>query len=143
AFEEAQNHYQKSLDLLKDNEPSLRALILTNFSNLRRWQGSLSEAISLAEQASELAESHNISLEINNAQAALWTARAELGESEQALSHLEQIADNLREKQEYFALLRTLGLCACVGALTSDHARALRHLQAAFELAVEMGTTHP
>ncbi len=143
AFDEARQGYHQALDVLGNSEPALRCTILTNVSTLHRWQGQLSEAVALADEAAALAVKHQISMESSAAQMVLWAARAECGEAEQALVALEQIADELNRKGEQFALLQALGLCASVAVMLSRKPAVEGHLQAALKLAATIGTAQP
>src|SRR5262249_17362293 len=142
-FHETLENYHRALERLRHSEPSLRCTILAHFSTLHRWQGNLPEAVYLAEQAFDLSAKHNFRMEANVAQIALWAARAEAGTPDQSLQNLEQIAEDLGNQHEQFALLRALGLCAFVSLLISDKTAASRNLRAAFELALALGTTQP
>jgi ATP/maltotriose-dependent transcriptional regulator MalT/DNA-binding SARP family transcriptional activator len=137
-YEEAAQLYIKALEFMGDNEPALRSSMLTSFATLRRWQGKLSEAASLAAEAVSLAERYSLGLEKLQAQVAMWATRAKDGESRAAQAALEQLAFNFRAQRALIPLAQTWGLCASAALLHSDTDAARAYLKTACET-----ITHP
>lgn len=140
AFDVALEHFTKGLDLVGDREPALRCSILTSMAILYRWCSKDTEAITCAEQSSELAYIHNLKMEYIAAQAAMWAMRAELGEAADALEQLEQFAANLRRGSAWLELVRIYGLCANAALLSGDKGKASEYLQAAYEQGKTVGS---
>jgi DNA-binding SARP family transcriptional activator len=110
---------------------------------LKRWQGKIQEAISLAEEAQLLAQQHGLAVEENLASAAFWVAQAQNGNPQLALVQIEAIAINLWENSADFELLRVLGLAAYLAILSQDVSAARIHFEAAVALAETVGSTLP
>ncbi len=138
--EEALRRYNKAFELLRNREPSLRCEILVGASILRRWEGELSKAVSLAEEALKLATKHSNHLESAPAQAALWAARAQLGAVGEALEQLEALLADLSERGLQNDMLRVLALCAHIALLGSDMDIAEDYLDRALDVAEEVGS---
>jgi LuxR family maltose regulon positive regulatory protein len=143
-FEEARRLHDRALELLPaDGEPDLHSAILTSGAILRRWEGQIEEAILVAEEASQVAADHDITLEWNMAEAALWASRAYQGEIEEALDHLRNIVEDLHRQGARFELVGVLGVCALVSLLDSDAQAAASYLQRAHKVAQEIGSAQP
>lgn len=142
-YERALQLYDRALELIGDSEPHLRCSILVNASTLRRWQGMLYEAESLAEQALTLARAHDIALETATAQGALWATRAQLGDVQNAQKMLAQTADTLREQGAGFELVHMLALSAHVALQVSDKAAARQMLDSAVKVSEDGGSLQP
>ncbi len=143
AFREAAPLYLRALELLGDSEPALQSTILSNLSTLRRWEGNLADAITLAERAADVADRLNIHMEGCVARVQLIAAQALTGNAQRIAGSLEQVVQDLRERQENFALLQALALCALVALLIGDIPGAHGHLASATALAKQIGTTQP
>jgi LuxR family maltose regulon positive regulatory protein len=146
AYTEAASLYRRALDMLGDGEPSLRCTILSNYSTLQRWQGNLLEALRLADEASMLAERHEIKMEGLTARMLSLVAQAQNGSPDQMmpiLAELEQTVIDLQKRGEQFATLTGYIHCAHVALLTGSRAAAYRHIRSGMERAASVGTTHP
>jgi tetratricopeptide (TPR) repeat protein len=142
AFEEALSFYQKALELLGSSEPSLRCSLLISFSMVRRWQGRLPEAITLATEASTLAGKLGLAGEGCMAQAAIWSARALSGQAAEALKHLDAAASDLRKHGLQFELMQALGLCTHAALLCADAPAAQAYWRSVLDLTQEIGSVH-
>jgi LuxR family maltose regulon positive regulatory protein len=143
AFSEALRLYHKALELTGNSEPSLRCSLLINASILRRWQGKIHEAVSLAEEGERLARSHSLALEAELAQAARWAAQAQSDDPRESLAHLQAIAAELQNKNAHFELLRVISLCVQAALLSANTTVARECLDAALELAISVGSSLP
>jgi LuxR family transcriptional regulator, maltose regulon positive regulatory protein len=124
AFEEAEQLYNKGLELIGSNEPALRCAILVSASTLRRWQNQPKEAVTLAQEALKIAGAHNLALEGAMAEATIWMARAQLGEATEGLEQLHRIAADLRKRGVQIEHMPVYILCAHAALLCSDQAAA-------------------
>ena len=143
AFNEALRLYHKALEHTGTSEPSLRCSILINSSTLKRWQGKIQEAISLAEEARVLAQQHSLAVEENLASAAFWVGQAQHADPQSSLLQIEAIATNLRENNADFELVRVLGLAAYTALLCQNFSAARTHFEAAVTLAESVGSNLP
>jgi LuxR family maltose regulon positive regulatory protein len=142
-MEDALNLYNQGLNAVGDSEPSLACTILCGISTLHRWQQQIPEAIAAAQEADRLARKQGIGNEARIARLALWAARAHSDEPDQALHELEQLARELEEQQERFALLQGLGLCAHVALIARRPDITEQYLDRASQLGKALGTTAP
>ena len=142
-YEEAARLYTRALELLGDGEPLLRLSILISTSVMRRWQGDPQEARTLAEEAAEIAQAHNMALETLIAQAAMWTAQAEIKHPSEAARALQQMVDAFMRQGARYELIGLHGVRARIALLTGDEANAESALDAALALAREVGSSQP
>jgi DNA-binding SARP family transcriptional activator len=140
AFDEALQLYLKALELIGSSEPFLRCAVLVSVAVLRRWQGNLFEAVSLASEALELAQAHSIALEGLIAQAIVWAARAQMGKPAEALEALESLIPTLRLQGPTVELTQLLGLCAYVALLCANDTLAEHYLESAVRQSRDVGS---
>ncbi len=138
-FEEAWKRYEKALEFSHKNDPYLQCSLLISSSTLRRWEGQIDHAISFAEDALVLADSHSLALECHLARAALFTAKAQTGSPVNAQSELDQIVQALKQMSAHLELLQVYGLCALVALLRSDQPAAHGYLREAVDAAHDDG----
>jgi len=143
AFDEALGFYNKALELLGTSEPALRCSILISTSSLQRWHETPRDAVALAEDAVELAQTHHMVVDGLAAQASLWVAKAQLGETRLALEKLEVIVDELQQQGARFELVWAYALCAYTALLASNTPTAETYLLAGLRLAQEVGSAQP
>ena len=137
AFEEAAALYHKSLFLMGDSEPFLKAATLVSFANLRRWQGNLPEAQKLARDAKAIAEQHNLHWELQLATLALHAIGIEQGDLAGRAQQLEAIVNEWKIHPAP-QLAQVLGLAAYASLLNDDAGTAHQYLKSAVT-----NTSHP
>jgi ATP/maltotriose-dependent transcriptional regulator MalT/DNA-binding SARP family transcriptional activator len=133
-FDEAVQFYNRALQLIGTNNPSLRCNILINISILRRWQSNFYDAALLADEASILANAHNLAIEGLMAKAAMWAARAHLGEMISAGEHLNSLAAELVRLNARSEAAHVYALCANSAILRLDKPGAEQCLRQALNL---------
>ena len=142
-FEDAIRLYNKSLELMGGSEPHLRASVLVSASNLQRWRDKNYEALLLADEATALAETHNVALERALAQAAFWTARAQSGQIEDTLSNLDALVTDLKRQGIKIELVQVLSQAALVALLVGKDSTAREYLHTAMATARDGGSLQP
>lgn len=142
AYEEALGLYHKALEYIGWSEPPVRCGILTSLSTLRRWEGLLDEAISLAAEALTLADNHKLGLEGLLARAASGAARAQVGDALLALDQLNHVVTELKNQNSPFETLQALGCCIQVAVYAGDQTAA-DLLQTGLEIARGVNTAQP
>ncbi len=140
ALNEALQLYLKALELIGTSEPFLRCALLVSVAVLRRWQGNLFEAVSLASEAAGLAQAHSMALEDLVAQALLWAARAQMGKAAEALEALESLVTTLSLQGPTVELTQVFGLCAHTALLCANDTLAEHYLEAAVRQATRVGS---
>jgi LuxR family maltose regulon positive regulatory protein len=143
ANDDALRLYTRAIALTGADNPALRAALLVSLSTLRRWQGNLTEAIRLAQEAQALAEAHDIALEGITARAALWAARFQAGRTAKARKQLELAAAALQERNIHVELMQVLGLCAQAALECGDTPAAEIHLSRALHITRVSESVHP
>lgn len=139
AVDEALRCYHKVLELIRSSEPYLRSATLVSMSVLHRWHGKLRDSITLADEAAQIANKHEIAFESAVANAARWASLAHMGETEQALLQLDMLAEHLRQQHNQLGVIQVFGLCALVATVQEDAILADRYLKQAVRLAQESG----
>jgi LuxR family maltose regulon positive regulatory protein len=143
AFEEAIRLYNHALGLVGSGEPVVRCEVIISSSTLKRWQGDLNEAVSLAERALSLSNVHEIALGRALAHAALWAARSQLGEAAEALDQFDAVLTDLDEQDARAKLVWVHALRANAALLLNDNRAAESAIEAALHVAHEGGSTQP
>ncbi|MEO8392588.1 MAG: tetratricopeptide repeat protein, partial [Chloroflexota bacterium] len=143
AFDEAASLYQKALEAMGSNEPSLRCKTLLSFAILRRWQEHLEEGLTLSHEALVLAMNHQLPLETTLAQVSISTFRAQLGDPKKTLGALEASANSLKAQTVPMEWARTFILCAYAALLQGDRIAAYQYLKSASEGVVHETNLQP
>ncbi len=143
AYNEAQDLYNKALELLGEHDLVLRAEIFISAAKLARWQKRYHEAISLATEAAIIAEQNNLGLTKLSAQLASLAARGEQGEAAQVLPKIDAIIDNIQSIGAELELLQALGVGTHTALLAADHTRAARYFEQALRAARNLKTAQP
>jgi LuxR family transcriptional regulator, maltose regulon positive regulatory protein len=133
-FDEAVQFYNRALQLIGANNPSLRCNILINISIMRRWQANFYDAALLADEASILANAHNLTIEGLMAKAVMWASRAHLGEMISAGEHLTNLAVELVRLNARNEAAYVYALCANASILRLDKIGAEQNLRQALGL---------
>ncbi|MBL8119060.1 MAG: tetratricopeptide repeat protein [Anaerolineae bacterium] len=120
AFQQAVVHYNQALALTGGDEPPLRCSILTSLSTLRRWQGHLDEALSLAVEAYKLARRHHLRLEKYRAALSLWAVRALEGQTNRAIPLLHHLAALFNHQHADAEAAQSYGVLALAAFLQQD-----------------------
>jgi ATP/maltotriose-dependent transcriptional regulator MalT/DNA-binding SARP family transcriptional activator len=142
-FDEALMHYNRSLELVSNNEPSLRCNLLISISTLRRWQNHFYDASALAEEAVAIANAHKLALESATARSAMWVARAFMGEFTSAAHELDLIASELQTLQAKTEVIHVLTMRAIVSYLRADRSYAEGYLKSAVQIAQSGASIQP
>ena len=129
AFDDADQHYQRAVELIGDREPALTCGLLNSLSVLRRWQGREDDAAQLAQEALHLAEHHHLSLEHIKAQVNLWVAHTRSEDLQVGQDALEHLASALRRQEAHIRLAQTWGLCAYMALRRADEEDAAQYLE--------------
>jgi DNA-binding SARP family transcriptional activator len=143
AFDEAIRLYNHALGLVGSGEPVVRCEVIISSSTLKRWQGDLNEAVSLAERALTLSNDHEIALHRALAQAALWAARSQLGETAEALDQFDVVLADLDEQDARAKLVWVHALRANAALMLGDTRLAESAVEAALRVAHEGGSIQP
>jgi DNA-binding SARP family transcriptional activator len=142
-FDEALRLYLKALEFIGAGEPPVRCGILVSLSTLRRWEGQIEEAISLATEATNLAQKHKLVMEGLLAQAAWCAACAQVGDYTAVLKQLNAVAEGFNPHSAQLETLQALGCCIQAALYASDRLTATRLLLSALDIARHTNTAQP
>ena len=139
----AQSHYETTLDILgRQDTGGERAAVYADWSLASYHRGQIEQAISLAEQALDLAESTQNSRALAQVHNILGMLASKQQKPEEAQHHLERsltLAENLKEVSIQIAVLNNLALvCKAVGEIE----RAITLTQEALALCESQGDMH-
>jgi DNA-binding SARP family transcriptional activator len=133
--------YNSGWQIAREGESSLAVYILAARVDMYRWQGDLSRAFRLLEEARRLTEEKGLDFEKQGLLAiAEGSALAENGEIEAGLRLLSDAVGFLEQRQAKSELARARFLLAKVHLLAGDKPQATSELRQAMSLADEIGT---
>jgi ATP/maltotriose-dependent transcriptional regulator MalT len=133
--------YDVAWRIARGSRPGLAVLILAARADMHRWQGDHARALSLLEQACELADENGLDAERRGVlRLAEGIALAENGELERGLQLLSSGISFLEEQGAKRDLARGHFLCAKAHLLADEKRQAVEELRRAMNLGQEMST---
>lgn len=137
-FDEAMQLYSRALEFTGNREPTLRCNILLSMSTLHRWRGEVEDAISCADEASNIAVAHQLKLEQTLAQAAYWAAQPN-----HLPDQLAVLAQNLTDQSAYSEAAQVWAIKAQISLANNQPRYVDNHLNAALQLLKNRGNLQP
>ncbi|MBA3869580.1 MAG: tetratricopeptide repeat protein, partial [Anaerolineae bacterium] len=134
AFQTALRTYNQALNIVGQDEPSLRCSLLISLSTLQRWQKHFDESEALASEAYQLARQHHLILEKYKAALSLCAARIANGNLKRSQSTLRMIADLFTRQRADADAAQAYGLMAIVALREQDNAAAEMTMKQAVSL---------
>lgn len=131
-FVEARSLYDKVLQLAGSRETSLQCAVLLSLSTLHRWQRQDTEAVARAQEALQLAESHQMGIEIARSHLLIRAAQS-LTDPDVAIPD-DWLAD-LKARQADLDYFHACALCTQMALHRQDTLLARRYLDPVFDAA--------
>ena len=140
-YELAECHYQAALDMSADDSIETCSTLI-DWSQVKRLQGDLEQAVLLAEKALALAEAHTWSALIAKAHNHLGILSRLRGDPGKARQHLETSLAITREIHEPAVEVAALNSLALLAAEEAEVSTGIQYSQAALEICRKIGDRH-
>jgi len=140
-YQRAELLYDVAWRIAGESRPDVAVLILAARADMYRWQGDPGRALTVLEQASDLAERRGLNAEVDGVlRLGQGIALAEDGDVQRGLESIEAALSFLSEQGAKQELARGRLLFAKALFLGGESQRAVEHLRQALNLSAGMGT---